>query len=41
MEIIFPHDEFLHGKILRRNPTIPSHPNPNAKKSLGKSLYIS
>ena len=41
MEILFPHDKFLHGKILPRNPLSPIHPHPNVKESPWKHLYTS
>ena len=39
MEILFPHEKFLHGKILPRNPLPPTHPPPRGKKSPRKRLY--
>ena len=35
MEILFPHDKFLHGKILSRNPL---HPPP--EKILHENVCI-
>ena len=41
MEIHFPHDECLHGKIFLRNPLPPTHSHPNMKESPWKRLYTS
>ena len=37
MEILFPHDKFLDGKILPGDPRTPNPLPPNAKKCLLKT----